>query len=151
MLYLLANSLIAVNSDKKFPSVSMFSSLCALKSIYFFGSKFSLDKISDASISFKLLRNTSAIGDPVTYVLSFGSPHSAKYLLACSEYAKFTSEIISTILLFVSSGKHSSLHLFPASMWKIGMCNLFAEIALKHEFVSPKINNASGLIVFINL
>ena len=36
--------------------------------------------------------------------------------VAFSEYAKLTSEIISTILLLVSSGRHSSLHLFPASI-----------------------------------
>ena len=40
----------------------------------------------------------------------------AKYLLACSEYAIFTSEIISTIRRLVSSGRHSSLQRFPASM-----------------------------------
>ena len=66
MSYLFANSLIAVNNDKKLTSVSIFSSRCALNNIYFLGSRFNLVKTSDASISFKLLCNTSAIGDPVT-------------------------------------------------------------------------------------
>ena len=37
------------------------------------------------------------------------------------KFADLTSEIISTIRLLVSSGKHSSLHLVPASIWKIGI------------------------------
>ena len=46
---------------------------------------------------------------------------SCRYFLAGSEYGRFTSEITSTILRLVSSGRHSSLHLFPASIWKMGI------------------------------
>ena len=147
----------ASNSDKKFFSVSIFSSRCADRRIYFPFSIFTpvseliLLCISDASIAFRLFDSTSAIGLPVTKVLSGGSPHPARYLLACSEYAIFTSEMISTILRLVSSGRHSSLHLFPASIWKIGIWSLFAPITDRHEFVSPSTSTASGLIVAISL
>ena len=36
--------------------------------------------------------------------------------------------MMSTILRFVSSGKHSSLHLLPASMWNSGMCKRFENV-----------------------
>ena len=151
MLYFSAILFTALNRDKKFFSVSIFSSLWADNKIYLPFCNPNLLWISDFSISIRLLCKTSAIGEPVTYVRSFGNPHSAKYLRACSEYAIFTSEIISTIRLLVSSGRHSSLHLLPASIWKIGICNLFAPITDKQLLVSPSTRTASGFIVLINL
>lgn len=56
------------------------------------------------------------------------------------------SEMMSTIRRFVSSGRHSSLQRLPASMWKIGICSLFAPITERQLFVSPRTNTASGLI-----
>src|SRR5699024_6893941 len=95
--YFSAILLIALNSDKKFVSVSIFSSRWALNQIYPFTFRFSFSKIFDDLIWSRLLCNTSAIGEPVTYTLSFSSPHSCKYFLACSLYARLTSEMISTI------------------------------------------------------
>ena len=91
------------------------------------------------------------MGEPVTKVRSLGRPHSWRYRRACSEYARFTSEMMSTIRRFVSSGRHSSLQRFPASMWKMGTCSRLAAMAERHEFVSPRISSASGRSSAISL
>ena len=61
------------------------------------------------------------------------------------------SLMISTMRRFVSSGKHSSLQRFPASIWKIGICSRFAPITERQELVSPRTNTASGLTCAISL
>lgn len=142
MSYFSAILLMAVNREVKFFSVSMFSSRWAERRIYLPFSSFSRLWISEASISARLLCRTSAMGDPVTYVRSFGRPQSARYRRACSEYAMFTSEIMSTILRLVSSGRHSSLHRFPASMWKMGIWSRLAPMTDKQELVSPRTRTA---------
>ena len=81
---------------------------------------------------------------------SLGRPQSAKYLLECSEYATFTWEIMSTIRRLVSSGKHSSLHRLPDSIWKIGICRRFAPITKRQELVLPSTNTASDVFQIIH-
>ena len=64
--YFSAMALIAVNRLLKFFSVSDILFTIAYSSIYFPFSNPSRSCISEASISFRLFRSTSAIGDPVT-------------------------------------------------------------------------------------
>ena len=85
MSYFSAIRLIAVNRLVKFFSVSMFSSRCAERRIYFPFSSPRRWWTSECLIASRFSVSTSAMGLPVTYVLSFGRPQSARYRRACSE------------------------------------------------------------------
>ena len=63
----------------------------------------------------------------------------------------FTSEMMSTMRRFVSSGRHSSLQRLPASMWKMGMCSRFAPMTDRQLFVSPSTSTASGWMAAMSL
>ena len=63
----------------------------------------------------------------------------------------FTSEMMSTMRRFVSSGRHSSLQRLPASMWKMGMCSRFAPMTDRQLLVSPSTSTASGWMAAIEL
>ena len=144
MSYFSAIWLTALNRDRKFFSVSIFSSRWADRRMYLPDSRPSLAKTSEPLILLRLAVRTSAIGEPVTNILSFGKPISIKYLLAASEYGRLISDVMSTICRLTSSGKLMSLHLLPASICSVGIFRRLALITARQELVSPRTKTASG-------
>ena len=109
---------------------------------YFF--VFIIINMKSIKILYSFFFNTSNNGDPVTNTWSLRNPSLNRYLRLCSVYVKLISEIWSEIFLLISSGTFWSKHLLPASMWKIGIFNLFAEMVLRTLFVYPNTSRASG-------
>ncbi len=85
MSYFSAMALTAVNRERKFFSVSMFSSRWAESRMYLPFSRPSRWWMSEPSMAVRFLWSTSAMGEPVTYTRSLGRPHSWRYFRACSE------------------------------------------------------------------